>query len=71
VGNTVVLALAQVGGIAVSLLLTPYIVYSLGIERYGLWVLVSSIVAFAVGRVLSGGGSSRRVRSCLLGAGAD
>jgi O-antigen/teichoic acid export membrane protein len=46
-GNTVVLALARLSGIAVSFLLTPYILHSLGIERYGLWALVSSIVAFA------------------------
>jgi O-antigen/teichoic acid export membrane protein len=46
-GNTGVLALAQVSGLLVSLLLTPYIVHALGIERYGLWAFLSSIVAFA------------------------
>jgi O-antigen/teichoic acid export membrane protein len=46
-GNTVVLTLGQVSGIAVSILLTPYIVHTLGIERYGLWAFLSSVVAFA------------------------
>ena len=46
-GNTAVLALAQVSGIFVSLLLTPYILHTLGIERFGLWAFLSSIVAYA------------------------
>jgi O-antigen/teichoic acid export membrane protein len=46
-GNTVVLTLAQVSGIVVSLLLTPFVLNTLGIERYGLWAFVNSIVAFA------------------------
>jgi O-antigen/teichoic acid export membrane protein len=46
-GNTVVLTLAQVSGVAVSLLLTPFVLHTLGTERYGLWAFVNSIVAFA------------------------
>jgi O-antigen/teichoic acid export membrane protein len=46
-GNTAVVALAQVSGILVSLLLTPYLLHRLGIERFGLWAFIGSIVAFA------------------------
>jgi O-antigen/teichoic acid export membrane protein len=46
-GNTAVLALVQVSGIVVSLLLTPYILHKLGLERFGLWAFLSSLVAFA------------------------
>lgn len=46
-GNTAVVALAQVSGIFVSLLLTPYVLHTLGIERFGLWAFLGSIVAFA------------------------
>jgi O-antigen/teichoic acid export membrane protein len=35
-GNTAVLALAQISGILVALLLTSYIVHTLGLESYGL-----------------------------------
>lgn len=45
-GNTVVISMAQFGGIAVSLLLTPYILDTLGLERYGLWAFLGSIVAY-------------------------
>jgi O-antigen/teichoic acid export membrane protein len=47
VGGTLVLMLAQVSGIAVSFLLTPFMVSQLGIERYGLWAFLYAIVAFA------------------------
>jgi O-antigen/teichoic acid export membrane protein len=46
-GNTAVVALAQVSAILVSLLLTPYVLHTLGIERFGLWAFLGSIVAFA------------------------
>lgn len=47
VGGTLVLMLAQVSGIAVAFVLTPFIVSQLGIERYGLWAFLYAIVAFA------------------------
>jgi O-antigen/teichoic acid export membrane protein len=46
-GNTAVVGLGQVSTILVSLLLTPYILHTLGIERFGLWAFLGSIVAFA------------------------
>jgi O-antigen/teichoic acid export membrane protein len=46
-GNTLVQMLAQVSGIAVSLLLTPFILSRLGVELFGLWALLGSVVAFA------------------------
>jgi O-antigen/teichoic acid export membrane protein len=46
-GNTAVQAFAQVSSIVVSLLLTPYILHELGIEQYGLWAFMNSMVAFA------------------------
>ena len=45
-GNTAVQALAQVSGIAISLLVTPYVLSSIGIENYGLWILIGSVVAY-------------------------
>lgn len=38
---------AQVSSLAISILLTPFIVRTLGIDRYGLWVFLGAIVAFA------------------------
>jgi O-antigen/teichoic acid export membrane protein len=46
-GNTVASVVAQVAGIAVALVLTPYIVDVLGIELFGLWALLSAVVAYA------------------------
>jgi O-antigen/teichoic acid export membrane protein len=45
-GNTAVLAIAQVSGMAVSLLVTPYVLSSVGIENYGLWLLIGSVLAY-------------------------
>jgi O-antigen/teichoic acid export membrane protein len=47
IGGTLVLMLAQVSGIAVSLVLTPFMVSELGIERFGLWAFLFAVVAFA------------------------
>ena len=47
IGGTLVLMLAQVGSMAVSLLLTPFMVNQLGIERFGLWAFLNAVVAFA------------------------
>src|SRR4029450_6280590 len=47
VGGKLVLMLAQVSSIAVSFLLTPFMVSQLGIELYGLWAFLYAIVAFA------------------------
>ncbi|CAN5668632.1 oligosaccharide flippase family protein [soil metagenome] len=58
--NTSVLMLAQVSSLAVSILLTPFIVRTLGIERYGLWIFLGAIVAFAgLFQVGTGRGSIR------------
>jgi O-antigen/teichoic acid export membrane protein len=46
-GNTAVLGFAQVSGMLVSLVLTPYIVATLGVERFGLWAFLGSVVAYA------------------------
>ena len=46
-GNTTVLTLAQISGMVVSLLLTPYIVQTLGITRFGLWAFLGSVAAYA------------------------
>ena len=45
-GNAAVLAIAQVSGILVSLLLTPYILTKIGIENWGLWILIGSVLAY-------------------------
>jgi hypothetical protein len=45
--NTAVVALAQLNSIFVSLLLAPYILNRLGIERFGLSAFLGAIVAFA------------------------
>jgi O-antigen/teichoic acid export membrane protein len=45
-GNTVVLVLAQVSSMAVSLLVTPYVLSRIGIENYGLWILIGSVIAY-------------------------
>ena len=45
-GNTAVLAIAQVSGMVVSLVVTPYVLSSIGIENYGLWILVGSVLAY-------------------------
>ena len=45
-GNAAVLAIAQVSGMAVSLLVTPYVLSTIGIEYYGLWILVGSVIAY-------------------------
>jgi O-antigen/teichoic acid export membrane protein len=45
-GNTVLLTIAQLSGIVVSLLLTPYILARIGIEDWGLWVLIGSVLAY-------------------------
>jgi O-antigen/teichoic acid export membrane protein len=47
IGGTLALMLAQVGSIVVTLLLTPFMVNQLGIERFGLWAFLNAIVAFA------------------------
>jgi O-antigen/teichoic acid export membrane protein len=46
-GNTAALALAQIGAIVLSVVITPYVVGVLGIERYGLWTFLASVVAYA------------------------
>jgi O-antigen/teichoic acid export membrane protein len=46
-GGTLVLMLAQVSSIVVSLLLTPFMVNELGLERFGLWAFLNAVVAFA------------------------
>lgn len=44
-GNTLVLAISQFAGIVVSLLVTPLILDDIGIEQYGIWILVGSVIA--------------------------
>lgn len=44
--NAVVLVMAQFSGTLVAFLLTPFIIHSLGIHLFGIWVFVGSIVAF-------------------------
>ena len=38
--------LSQVAGLAVPILLTPYIVSRVGLDRYGLWVVVNAATAW-------------------------
>jgi O-antigen/teichoic acid export membrane protein len=45
--NSAVFVLAQFSGILVSLILTPYIISTLGIEQFGLWSFIAAIVAWA------------------------
>ena len=47
IGGTLALMLAQVGSIAVTLVLTPFMVSELGLGRYGLWTFLTAVVAFA------------------------
>ena len=47
VGGALVLMLTQAGSILITLLLTPFMVNQLGLERYGLWVFLFAVVAFA------------------------
>jgi O-antigen/teichoic acid export membrane protein len=47
VGGAFVLMLTQAGSIVVTLLLTPFMVSELGLERYGLWAFLNAVVAFA------------------------
>jgi O-antigen/teichoic acid export membrane protein len=47
VGGALVLMLTQAGSIVITLLLTPFMVNQLGLERYGLWVFLFAVVAFA------------------------
>jgi len=45
-GNSGVFALAQASGVIVSLAVTPYVLSTLGIATYGLWILVGSVMAY-------------------------
>ena len=45
-GNAAVLTLAQMSGVLVSLVVTPYILTSIGIKNYGLWILIGSVLAY-------------------------
>jgi O-antigen/teichoic acid export membrane protein len=45
-GNTAMVAASQVSGLLVGLLVTPYVLHTLGLARFGLWAFLSSLVAF-------------------------
>lgn len=57
VANTAVLASARLSSVAASLILTPFLIRSLGIEMYGLWALISAIAGY-LGLLDVGVGSS-------------
>jgi len=44
--NTVYNTIGRFWGILVVLFLTPYIVNRLGVERYGIWALLTSLVGY-------------------------
>lgn len=55
--NTLYNAIGKFWGILVALFLTPYIVNHLGVERYGIWALLTSLVGY-IGFLDLGVGSS-------------
>src|SRR3989442_13096207 len=42
VGNTIAAGLSTVARMAISILLTPFLIHALGSELYGIWVLAAS-----------------------------
>jgi O-antigen/teichoic acid export membrane protein len=45
--NTLASLVAQVSGIAVTIVLTPYVLHTVGLEQFGLWALIGGIAAYA------------------------
>jgi O-antigen/teichoic acid export membrane protein len=58
--NTLYNAIGKFWGILVVLFLTPYIVNRLGVERYGIWALLTSLVGYIAFLDLGVGGSYAR-----------
>ena len=44
--NTAFNMLGKVWGILVALFMTPYIVHHIGVDRYGVWALVSVVTSY-------------------------
>ncbi len=44
--NTVYNIAGSFWGIAIGLVLTPYIIYRIGLERFGIWAIIGTITAF-------------------------
>lgn len=61
-------ALAQLAPLSTNLLLTPYIIHSLGADRYGLFVLVTSVTFFFGSFDAGLGPSAQRYFSIYAGA---